>query len=117
MTEQPAPVPNRWPGAHDELIESLRDLKGPEAERMRQELAARRDLGRERYGTLLQPFNGRDALRDLLEEVLDAMAYAHQVRLEDGFASLPDDGSNLETVLAGVCGAVIALIDRRDGVA
>ena len=30
-------------------------------------------------GTALQPFNGRDALRDLYEELLDACTYIRQV--------------------------------------
>lgn len=43
-----------------------------------QELEARRELGIERYGTALQPFNGRDALQDLYEELMDGMVYIRQ---------------------------------------
>ena len=46
------------------------------------EMKARDQLGRERYGTPLQAFNGRDALRDLYEELLDATAYARQAIYE-----------------------------------
>lgn len=42
----------------------------------------RRALGVSRYGTPLQPFNGRDAKRDLREEMLDATVYAAQVAVE-----------------------------------
>jgi hypothetical protein len=42
----------------------------------------RRKLGIERYGRPLQTFNGRDALRDLLDELLDGATYAMQVRME-----------------------------------
>lgn len=42
------------------------------------DLAGRKALGTERYGTPLQPHNGRDALRDLYEELLDAAVYVRQ---------------------------------------
>lgn len=42
------------------------------------DLAGRKALGTERYGTSLQPHNGRDALRDLYEELLDASVYVRQ---------------------------------------
>ena len=32
-------------------------------------------IGRERYGTPLKPFNGRDALVDAYQELLDAAVY------------------------------------------
>lgn len=34
------------------------------------------------YGTTLQTFNGRDALQDLMEELVDAFQYAVQLKLE-----------------------------------
>jgi hypothetical protein len=40
------------------------------------------ELGLQRYGTKLQTFNGRDALRDLTEELLDGVFYAFQMQLE-----------------------------------
>lgn len=46
------------------------------------EIEARRELGKQRYGRPLQTFNGRDALRDLLDELLDGATYAMQVRME-----------------------------------
>lgn len=46
----------------------------------------RRELGIERYGTPLQYGNGRDAVLDLREELLDAYAYATQA----GLASVRD---------------------------
>jgi hypothetical protein len=48
------------------------------------DMAARREVGIERYGTPLQPHNGRDALRDLYEELLDAVAYTRQLIEERG---------------------------------
>jgi hypothetical protein len=62
-THQPAPVPSGR-AAIWELV--LADM------------ATRHQVGVERYGTPLQAHNGRDALRDLYEELLDAVAYTRQ---------------------------------------
>jgi hypothetical protein len=43
----------------------------------------RRDRkGKRTYGTRLQPFNGRDALRDSYEEALDLAVYLRQAIYE-----------------------------------
>jgi hypothetical protein len=42
----------------------------------------RRALGVQRYGRPLQTFNGRNAIRDLIEELLDGATYAMQVEME-----------------------------------
>jgi hypothetical protein len=42
------------------------------------DIEKRKAIGLERYGTLLQPFNGRDALRDAYEEALDLAQYLRQ---------------------------------------
>lgn len=60
---QPAPIPNDHPPVVDRLIELLRERKA---------------LGQARYGVALQPFNGRDALRDALEEAIDLAVYLMQ---------------------------------------
>lgn len=49
---------------------------------VRRDLEAREQLGIERYGTPLQPHNGRDALRDAYEEALDLACYLKQVLIE-----------------------------------
>lgn len=82
-TDQVKPTPNDLPFAHDVLIE---------------EIKKRRALGVEKYGTALQPCNGRDQKRDILDELLDAAVYiitlmleeqeqGHQVILAPGFTS------------------------------
>ena len=43
------------------------------------DMQARDAIGRERYGTPLRAHNGRDALQDLFEELLDAAAYTRQL--------------------------------------
>lgn len=40
-----------------------------------EDIRARLQLGIERYGTGLQPHNGRDMLKDLYDELMDAMIY------------------------------------------
>ena len=42
------------------------------------DIEARKAVGLERYGTLLQAFNGRDALMDAYQEVLDLAVYLRQ---------------------------------------
>lgn len=61
--EQPMPVPN------DAV--SIQAL-------VRRDLEARETIGIQRYGTALQPHNGRDALRDAYEEALDLACYLRQ---------------------------------------
>lgn len=65
--DQPLPVVNDHPFVADALVAFIE---------------ARKQLGIERYGTPLQPHNGRDALRDLFEELVDAATYAAQLLIE-----------------------------------
>lgn len=59
-TEQPPPIPNDKPATWDLVVTDMR---------------ARDAVGRERYGTPLQPGNGRNSLRDAYEEALDLCVY------------------------------------------
>lgn len=61
--DQPLPIPNSKPIIHELVIEDVK---------------ARLEIGTKRYGTGLQPYNGRNALRDAYEEVLDLAAYLRQ---------------------------------------
>lgn len=70
--EQPLPIPNDRPS-----IQSL----------VRADLDLREQVGIERYGTALQPNNGRDGLRDLYEELLDAACYIKQLIVEREIAA------------------------------
>lgn len=65
--DQMHPIPNNAEDMQTKLI--IRLLK-------------RRQIGISRYGTALQPFNNRDGLKDLGEELLDALVYTEQVRTE-----------------------------------
>lgn len=59
-TDQQLPIPNDLKSCQDMVIE---DIEG------------RKALGLNKYGTLLQPFNGRSFLQDAYEEVLDLAVY------------------------------------------
>ena len=69
ITDQPAPTPERkdLPAVWGLVIK---------------EMQARDKLGRERYGTPLQPHNGRDALVDAFQEALDLCVYLRQAIYE-----------------------------------
>lgn len=49
---------------------------------VRQDLDDRERVGIQRYGTSLQAFNGRDAVRDAYEEAMDLTVYLRQVLAE-----------------------------------
>lgn len=64
------PKPRVRPGAGDVQTQVAEDA------------LKRREVGIQRYGTALQPFNERDALKDIYEELHDALAYVKQRMLE-----------------------------------
>lgn len=64
---QPDPKPNGYPAVWPLVM---------------QDMMARDAVGRERYGTPLQPHNGRDVLRDAYEEALDLCVYLRQAIYE-----------------------------------
>ena len=76
--DQPAPRP----GSGDMWAQFIERRRGE----LRPELIAlferRRALGIERYGTVLQAGNGRDVIRDLVDETLDRIAYLEQAATE-----------------------------------
>jgi hypothetical protein len=77
--DQPLPKPTDGPSMHDLVIDDIRKAYGASAGQAAGALEARKRLGLARYGQLLQAGNGRDALRDLLEELQDAAVYCRQV--------------------------------------
>lgn len=60
------------------ILNASRDIQSLVIE----DMEARRALGIKRYGTALKAHNGRDALVDLYEELLDAVMYAKQAIVE-----------------------------------
>ena len=67
QTKQPLPLNNDRPAVWDLVMDDI----------------AKRDrYGKFKYGTRLQPFNGRDSLRDAYEESLDLVVYLRQLIYE-----------------------------------
>lgn len=60
----------------------VRKLDCSNISKLKQLMIERRQLGIERYQTVLQAFNGRKAINDLLAEQLDSLAYSEQVSIE-----------------------------------
>jgi len=60
------------------IVNDARDIQSQVVD----DINARRLVGIERYGTALQPHNGRDALRDAYEEALDLCMYLKQCIVE-----------------------------------
>jgi hypothetical protein len=54
------------------------------------DLMDRMHVGIRRYGTPLQPFNGRSSLRDAYEETLDQAVYLRTALYEEDNARVPD---------------------------
>lgn len=69
--DQQLPVPNDQPNCQQAYMDWVNEA-APE----------RMALGLKRYGTLLQPFNGRDFVRDAFDELFDLSVYMHGVRME-----------------------------------
>lgn len=78
-TPQPAPVKRDTPGMHDLVTEELFADRVSTERLVAEDLAARKQFGLAKYGTLLQAFNGRDALMDAYQETLDQVVYLRQV--------------------------------------
>lgn len=64
---QQDPTKNNLPIVQDMVIEDIK---------------MRKEVGKERYGTYLQPFNGRSALWDAYQEALDLCQYLRQLIYE-----------------------------------
>lgn len=67
IQDQPAPTQNALTPVWDLVIQDMQE---------------RNQVGIQRYGTPLQPFNGRDALVDAYQEALDLAVYLRQAIVE-----------------------------------
>lgn len=64
---EPMPVASSHPAIYDLLYQDLRE---------------RDNYGKNKYGVRLQPFNGRHALKDMYQEVMDLAVYTRQALYE-----------------------------------
>lgn len=65
--KEPMPITNTHPAVWDLVIKDIKD---------------RDEFGQKKYNTRLQPFNGRNVLVDLYQELLDAVVYIRQLIYE-----------------------------------
>lgn len=89
VTRQPAPI-GKGGSVLTEVLTTLSHLRimFPNTARERRlkrittDLIARSEMGTVKYGTELRTQNGRSARLDMYQEVLDAMMYSQQGRME-----------------------------------
>jgi hypothetical protein len=92
--DQELPVPNDQPLMHDALVALIED---------------RKQTGIKRYGTPLQPFNGRDPFQDAVEEIVDAGVYLLQCQIEWGVLTELAERANELIVGHDVLGGLTAV--------
>ena len=79
-TYQPPPKPGTRIVLDAVLLEF--DAQDPEDHRIMTDLVARAEFGKVKHGTYLMTHNGRDALMDAYQELLDGLMYLRQHELE-----------------------------------
>lgn len=113
MTEhEEQPLPLHCPGvegAHDMMLRDLVYISSPFSDSLRNSIVNiivdRKKVGFGRYGQLLCPDDGRDTLRDALEEALDLCAYLRNLlRL----------GHNLEKTYFTAFGVLVDLVCEQE---
>lgn len=126
---QPDPTKNdrpaMWPlvmadldAIDPEAIEPILDENGLQAPAQVAVLVDMRDRDRgglERYGTRLQPFNGRDSLVDAYQELLDACVYLRTAIYEEQES---EDREHLKDLYGATLHSALvlrSLLWRRDG--
>lgn len=90
---QPMPVPNSEPALWDKAKEhfwnwaKVKNVNPKIVDSITKKMTDRDNYGFEKYGTRLQPFNGRDFRSDAIDELLDAIVYLEGMQIE--FQSTP----------------------------
>lgn len=119
VQEQPRPTPNEHPACWDLVIEDVQAMcvEGKAQVATVKDMQDRDRVGLERYGTRLQPYNGRDSLVDAYQEALDLCVYLRVVLYE-----LHEAGDGAEEELQEVYDsslmnavAIRSFIHMRDG--
>lgn len=67
----------------------ITNMSGSIHDKVVQDVKSRKELGLAKYGTILQANNGRNALKDAYEEVLDLACYLRQKLEETNTPQLP----------------------------
>ena len=71
VPQNPSPAINKHPAIFMLVLEDIEE---------------RVKMGTKKYGTPLQPFNGRSALRDAYQEAMDLIFYLRQMIYEDEYS-------------------------------
>lgn len=99
-TDQPMPMVNHEPFIHDLVADDV---------------TRRGELGRARYGTKLQPFNGRRSLQDAYEELLDGACYVLQAKTEvdaviAAWIATGEDAEKIKAIAPGLADVLDKLV-------
>lgn len=98
--------------ADEALVRHFSPYEGesPVAAHIRADIEFRKEQGNLKYGTPLMTHNGRDALRDLYEELLDALLYATQYDMEQGKPDFEQSAflDNIAVALDMVAGEILS---------
>jgi hypothetical protein len=87
--KEPPPIVNNHPCVWDLVLEDIKNPKFnyPAQEKIYslfiEDVKKRDEFGFSKYKTRLQPFNGRKSMKDLYEELLDAIVYSRQTLYEE----------------------------------
>lgn len=92
------------PETVDEMLRRVSRIRGVQLD-----VQARKQLGLEQYGTVLQANNGRNAWLDAYQELLDAAAYIGQAIEEEPSEEPTEDMALLEEILTSTLTACLLL--------
>ena len=116
---EPAPIKNEREPCWDYLLRchSCEVIDNPQ---LREDIIERDAEGVRKYGTKLQPFNGRNPDVDMYQEILDAVVYCAQC-LQEAEAGHPERGKRewlYRTLLSSLLGharvmSVVARASKR----
>jgi len=87
---EPPPTNNEHPAIADVVAADFVALGNLEGAAVAADIMARKAFGMAKYKTPLQPFNGRDVVMDLYQELLDATKYARVLLYENQYAAKDD---------------------------
>lgn len=106
--EQPMPVRTDGPSIQGMVRADLALRPQSTAGQVAADLVIREQVGVQRYGTSLQAFNRRDALRDAYEEAVDLAVYLKQAIVE-GYGGL---GGAYDQAIGLACLLKLAMLNR-----
>lgn len=80
-TYEPKPVANLCEPIWEGVVKAYkkRSRQFPYREEVVKDFRDRDEFGRSKHGVPLQPFNGRNALNDTKQEIMDAASYSYQM--------------------------------------